>query len=137
VHGGVLPDQHCTMGDVGTAINAANLATTTCDPRYRSRLELAPGVLASAQNAIFDAYGIAAAKRGQYTIAFLVTPALGGLATYANLWPVPHAAQQYARYSALQIRLGADICSRKVGVQAAQYALVHDWTTANKVLRLT
>ena len=99
-----------------------------------SSLPQGPGVPASLQQQVFEAYGIANPRPGAYEIDYLITPDLGGAANIRNLWPQPYSDTAWnARVKdQLEEHLHAMVCNGDIDVATAQHDLAADWISAYK-----
>ncbi len=126
---GLLPDAACTPGAVTSAISATDPSPVCI------AVDDGP-VSESVRVAVLAAYGIGDADRDRYSIDFLVPRQLGGANDFANLWPLPLDDPASATKAATERSIADAVCGGRAGIQAAQYALASDWTTALTVLGL-
>ena len=91
-----------------------------------------PEVPASVQQAVFQEYGMARDRAGEYQVDYLVSPQLGGTDSLANLWPQPYRARVWnARAKdTLEQRLRGMVCAGQIDLPEAQEAIRADWTAA-------
>lgn len=125
----LLPDAECSPGAVTKEISPSNTAPVCRD------IVIEP-IAESARDAVLTGYGIDAVDRGNFTVEYLVPPRLGGANDFANLWPIPldHVSRTSKAHTD-SIVIDA-VCGKRAGIQAAQYTLANDWTTALARLRL-
>lgn len=126
---GLLPDAECTPGAVTSEISPANTAPVCASPG-------GPDVAATVRAAVLNAYGIVELEHDKYVIDYLVPRQLGGANDFANLWPVPMDDPTRASKTATDMSAVDAVCGGRAGIQAAQYALASDWTTALELLRI-
>jgi hypothetical protein len=124
---GVLPDPHCTPG-VGRALST----TEVC------QLRSVPGLASTPlTDLVYGSYGIRAGDRGsRYHMQELIPRQLGGLLTSRNLWPEPVSgrAPPEAKH-ALDERLQALVCARRLSLRTAQERLTSNWVATYEHMR--
>lgn len=126
---GLLPDEECTPGAVTSEISAANTAPVCGAPS-------GPDVSATVRTSVLNAYGVAELDHDKYVIDFLVPRQLGGANDFANLWPIPLNDPAMTTKRATEAAAIDAVCGGRAGIQAAQYALASDWTSALALLRI-
>lgn len=91
-------------------------------------------VTVAMRRAVFTAYGIPWAKRGDYEIDHFIPRSLGGADAVLNLWPQawsgPYGARKKDR---LEIVLGERVCAGKMTLSFAQDAIRTDWISAYRL----
>jgi len=122
--GVTLPDPDLTpgavFGDVGTA--------DICDLHYTQGVRQ-PRFNAKVQS--FAAYGLSIHERDTYLVDHLVPISLGGSNATTNLWPQPRSGTRGGlAKDALEVRLRALVCAKKVPLKVAQTAIARDWWAA-------
>jgi hypothetical protein len=122
----VRPDRHTTPG--------ATLDVTTaqvCRPRYSAG---ARHVSASEKKKVFEEYGIPWSRHAEFEVDHLISLELGGSNELANLWPQSYVSTPYNahRKDALENRLHALVCHRRLSLKAAQTTIRTDWIAAYK-----
>lgn len=127
--GGLLPDEACTPGAVTSEISPADTAPV-CGASVDSE------VSASVRASVLHAYGIGDIDHDKYVIDFLVPRQLGGANDFANLWPIPLNDPARSIKEAVESSTIDAVCGGRAGIQAAQYAIASDWTTALSLLRI-
>jgi hypothetical protein len=120
-----LPDRDVTPGAVFADVSRADV----CDlhysqgvrqPRFNAKVEA------------FAAYGLSIHERDTYLVDHLVPVALGGSNAATNLWPQPRSGTRGAQAKdALEVRLRALVCAKKVPLRQAQSAIAADWWAAH------
>jgi hypothetical protein len=129
--GGSLPDPKCTPGAV-TKLGPTDIAPV-CTALDKPEPEVAPSVAVK----VLAAYGISESSAGSYVVGYLIPPAIGGANDYRNLWPMPEEDSTATRKPITDDLVSGAVCGQRAGMQAAQYVLASDWTTAADSLRLT
>jgi hypothetical protein len=83
---------------------------------------------------VFQEYGIANARAGDYEIDYLIAPGLGGLEDIHNLWPEPYTSPMWNAHvkDALEERLHEMVCTGKLDLSTAQRDIATDWIAAYK-----
>lgn len=80
---------------------------------------------------VFARYGIRNPQPRTYEVDYLITPALGGAETVANLWPQPYGGPWDARVKdALEDRLRTMVCNGRLELATAQEEIATDWIAA-------
>ncbi|HTL42679.1 MAG TPA: hypothetical protein VL294_14505 [Pseudolysinimonas sp.] len=130
--GGSLPDPKCTPGAITRALSPTDIAPV-CAALDQSFPEVAPSVA----RAVLTAYGINESNAEHYTVAYLVPPAIGGANDYRNIWPMPEDDNTATRKPQADELVSGAVCGQRTGIQAAQYVMASDWTTAADTLRLS
>lgn len=130
--GGSLPDPKCTPGAIARDLSPTDIAPV-CAALDEPRPEVAPSVA----RAVLDAYGINESDAEHYTVAYLVPPAIGGANDYRNIWPMPEEDDTATRKPQTDELVSGAVCGQRAGIQAAQYVMASDWTTAADTLRLS
>jgi hypothetical protein len=130
--GASLPDPKCTPGAITRALSPTDLAPV-CAALDQPWPEVAPSVARS----ILNAYGINETDAEHYTVGYLVPPAIGGANDYRNIWPLPEADNTATRKAQTDELVSGAVCGQRAGIQAAQYVMASDWTTAADTLRLS
>ena len=139
-----LPDPTCTPGAVDSAVTDGDTATTVCRKGgYTSSVRPPEALTEPAKRRLLAAYGIPAARIGDYELDHLVDLAAGGASDVRNLWPEPNTFQFYKASSfvhndkdEVESYTYHAICAGKVSVTAVQNAVATDWTTAVQKLGL-
>jgi len=94
---------------------------------------ITPNITEETRRGVFAAYGIDAARRGEFEVDYLITPDLGGSESVRNLWPQPYSARWNARVKdRLEQRLHQLVCEDKVDLTTAQHDIAVDWIGAYK-----
>jgi hypothetical protein len=75
--------------------------------------------------AVYAEYGVTYHRAHSYEIDHLVPLELGGANSAANLWP--QAAPGYHQKDAIEDELHDAVCSRHLGLAAAQRQIARDW----------
>jgi hypothetical protein len=91
-------------------------------------------VSTSLRQQVFQEYGIANARAGDYEIDYLIAPGLGGIEDIHNLWPESETSPTWNAHTkdALEERLHEMVCSGKVDLSTAQTDIATDWIAAYK-----
>jgi hypothetical protein len=139
-----LPDPACTPGAVDTAVTDTDTATTICRRGgYTSSVRPPVSLTEPAKHKLLAAYGIPAARIGDYELDHLIDLAAGGASDLRNLWPEPNTFQQFHPSGfvhndkdAIEAYTFHAICQGKVTVTAVQDAMATDWSTAVTTLGL-
>lgn len=126
---GLLPDEDCTPGAVTSEISPANTTPVCGAPS-------SPDVDPTVRTSVLNAYGVGELEHDKYVIDFLVPRQLGGANDFANLWPIPLNDPARTTKQATDAAAIDAVCGGRAGIQAAQYALASDWTTALALLRI-
>lgn len=130
-----LPDPKCTPGALNPEVTQANLASTICKKGYTATIR--PSAYITGQEKKLNAlsYGYTGSfKTGEYD--HLVSLELGGNANdERNLWVEPQALGSHNRTTLndkdkVENLLNAAVCSGKVTLSAAQFAIATNWTVA-------
>ena len=118
-----LPNPQLTPGDV--------LDVTTsdiCVPGYSSKVRDVP---TSVKNQVYQEYGIASHKPGQYEVDHLISLELGGSNSVRNLWPESYTGDWNAHIKdKLENKLHQDVCAGQVDLKTAQHEIASDWIAA-------
>ncbi|MBM3784941.1 MAG: hypothetical protein FJW30_11310 [Acidobacteria bacterium] len=117
-----LPDSALTPG-VARAASAAEVCALP-DGEFQATQEQA--------RRVFAAYRINRPKPRQYEVDYLITPALGGAADIANLWPQPYEEGVWtARVKdALEDYLRGQVCTGRMELTTAQKEIAANWVEA-------
>ena len=88
----------------------------------------------SLRRRVFQEYGIANARAGEYEIDYLIAPGLGGTEDIHNLWPEPYTFQAWNAHvkDSLEEHLHQLVCAGKVDLRTAQKDISTDWIAAYK-----
>ncbi|WP_218063047.1 hypothetical protein [Arthrobacter sp. SDTb3-6] len=135
--GAYLPDARCTPGAFDPAVTQRNIRTTICRTGYTSKVRPGSAVMARFKTASLSQYGIKSGRTLEYD--HLVSLELGGANSVSNLWVEPNragAASTYNPKDTVENALHRAVCSRQVGLAAAQHAIAANWTTALHTLHL-
>jgi len=120
-----LPNPQLTPGDT--------LDVTTgdiCVPGYSSKVRDVP---TSVKNQVYQEYGIASHKPGQYEVDHLISLELGGSNSIRNLWPESYTGNWNAHIKdKLENKLHQDVCAGQVDLKTAQHEIATDWIAAYK-----
>ncbi len=129
---GALPDPHCTPGALNPAVTQANIASTICAKGFAPAGRPTAAVLAAIKAEQIRAYRRAGAF-ALFDLDHLVPLSLGGApSAVANLWPEPWAGLGGAHAKdAVEDRLHALVCARKLDLAVAQHEIASDWVTAH------
>jgi hypothetical protein len=86
----------------------------------------------SEKNAVYREYGIAHRHPGEYEIDHIVSLELGGSNDIKNLFPESYITKPYNAHlkDKLENELHVEICSGKITMKDAQFAISHDWRKA-------
>ncbi|MFC9931713.1 hypothetical protein [Streptomyces sp. NPDC127190] len=139
-----LEDPACTPGAVSPAVTQANLASTICRKGgYTKNIRPPESVTRQEKRANAVSYGYSG-RLGDAEYDHLISLQLGGDPNDArNLWVEPadpgHRSGSGVnnKKDPVETKLHTAVCSGKVTLQAAQQAIITDWTTALKRLALT
>ena len=127
-----LPDRRCTPGALNRAVTQANIEATICRAGYSESVRPPESVTEPEKRASMAAYG----DRGPlhaYEYDHLVSLELGGAPNDArNLWPEPGASPNPK--DALEDRLHALVCERRLSLAVAQREIASDWVAAYRRL---
>ncbi|MDO7881003.1 hypothetical protein [Antiquaquibacter soli] len=126
---GTRPDASCTPGAVTSEISPA-------DPSVVCRESAGGEINESVRSAVLSAYGIENEDAPRYRVDYLVPRQLGGANDFANLWPMPESDPSATTKAQTDAAVADAVCGGRAGIQAAQYAIAHNWTTALTVLGL-
>jgi hypothetical protein len=120
-----LPRRTLTPGSV-RAIQLAELCST-------QDLENDPPVNPNLEQAVFNEYGVPASSTKDYSLDYLITPALGGSDNIRNLWPEPDSSAWNSKVKdQLEDHLHELVCQGKVQLTTAQNDIATDWIAAYK-----
>lgn len=125
------PDPDCTPGAITTAISPAD-TSPTCLADNAATPEPAKDVALS----VLRAYGIDEDAVDDYIVAYLVPRSLGGANDYSNLWPIAQNDPSHAQKVQIDAMVTDAVCANRAGIQAAQFVMSSDWTTALQNLKL-
>ena len=101
-----------------------------CAAGYRDMNRTVP---ISVRQAVFQKYGMANARPGDFEVDYLITPELGGSDDIRNLWPEPYASDWDAHTKdELEDRLHQMVCEGKIDLPTAQREIAGDWISAYK-----
>jgi hypothetical protein len=119
----IRPDPKLTPGAILT-----NDPATICQPGYAKTVRHTSGKL-KAQ--IYREYGLDKAS-SHFEIDHLISLELGGADVAANLWPESYDTAPWNAHlkDALEDRLHALVCARKLPVAQAQHEIATDWIAA-------
>jgi hypothetical protein len=123
---GAEPNHNLTPG----ATRRVALSDVCSTPRE----QVVGEVSTSLRQQVFQEYGIANARAGDYEIDYLIAPGLGGVEDIHNLWPESETSPTWnARVKdALEQRLHEMVCSGQVDLSTAQTDIATDWIAAYK-----
>jgi hypothetical protein len=119
-----LPDYSCTPGAV-----TANTARDVCGDGYVTSVRNTPEWLRAR---VLKAYGIDSRRRygDQYELDHLVSLALGGSNSQANLWPQPKSPKPgYREKDSVENYLRQRVCTGQLPLAKAQVEMAHNWRT--------
>ncbi|WP_329142653.1 hypothetical protein OIU91_03555 [Streptomyces sp. NBC_01456] len=137
-----LPDSKCTPGATNPNVTPGTLKTTICRSGYTSGIRPPLSITSREKKANAASYGYTGNPHdSEYD--HLVSLELGGDPNDArNLWVEPPSPGHRPGSGpnnpkdVVENRLKAAICTGKVELTKAQYAIAHDWTTAEATLGL-
>ncbi|MGW1807139.1 hypothetical protein [Streptomyces sp. NPDC002078] len=132
-----LEDPKCTPGAISPAVTQATLASTICRKGgYTKNVRPPEAITRKEKLANAASYGYRGSL-GDAEYDHLISLQLGGDPNdYRNLWVEPadpdHASGSGVnnKKDPVETKLHTAVCSGKVTLQAAQQAIVSDWTTA-------
>jgi hypothetical protein len=83
---------------------------------------------------VFQEYGVANARAGDYEIDYLIAPGLGGVEDIHNLWPEPYTSRTWNAHvkDALEEHLHEMVCAGELDLTTAQHDIATDWIAAYK-----
>lgn len=132
-----LPNARLTPGALNPAVTQANLAATICRRGgYTRSIRPQEAYTERLKRQGIAQYGYTDRRLGDYEEDHLVSLELGGSPTSPqNLWPEPHHVMggwgSYAK-DRLENRLHALVCSHRITLAQAQYAIATNWIAAYK-----
>ncbi|MER6032099.1 hypothetical protein [Streptomyces sp. NPDC001851] len=132
-----LEDPACTPGAISPAVTQANLASTICRKGgYTKNIRPPEAITRKEKEANAASYGYSGSL-GDAEYDHLISLQLGGDPNDArNLWVEPADPGHESggginnKKDPVETKLHTAVCSGKVTLQAAQQAIVTDWTTA-------
>ena len=131
------PNPRFTPGAVNPAVTQASLYETICRPGgYTRSIRPPEEYTEKLKREQIRQYGYRDHRLGAYEEDHLVPLGLGG-SPYSprNLWPEPHDVEggwgSYAK-DKLEDQLHGMVCSNKISLATAQYAIANDWIAAYK-----
>jgi hypothetical protein len=121
-----LPDSTLTPGDT-----LPGAMKHICTSGYTATIRNVPEAL---KKQVYARYGIIHHKRGEYEIDHLIPLELGGSNSPENLWPQSYLTKPWNAHKKdrLENRLRRLVCTKKITLQEAQYAIAHNWIVAYK-----
>lgn len=135
-NGEPLPDPNCTPGTTNPAVTQANIDSTICRSGYTKDIRPTSSITGREKTANAASYGYKG-DLGNAEYDHLISLELGGSPNDPkNLWVEPGGpdwkpADKFRNNKdAVENKLNALICSRKVTLADAQNAIANDWTTA-------
>jgi hypothetical protein len=127
-----LPDPRCTPGSLNPAVTQSSISSTICRSGYTRTVRPPEYVTEAEKRASLAAYG----DRGPlhaYEYDHLVALELGGAANDPrNLWPELGASPNPK--DALESRLNAMVCSRRITLAEAQRQIAGNWVASYRRL---
>lgn len=117
-----LPNLGRTPGVVNHDIDLHAVCTTKWGRDRRSVTE-------SMRRHVFEAYGIAWARRSEYEVDHLIPRDLGGADDVLNLWPQPLGEAKHFK-DPLEVKLRKMVCAGELTLTQAQRAIRTDWRIA-------
>jgi hypothetical protein len=124
-------------------VSESDIESTICARGWTSSVRPPEQLTEQAKYESMSAYGVVG-PASRYEFDHLVPLELGGSNDGVNLWPEPDegSPSQFDSSDAygqdakdgVEDRLNAEVCSRRVALQAAQRAISANWTTAESVL---
>ncbi len=132
-----LPNPHLTPGALNPAVTQETLYETICRPGgYTRSIRPPEQYTEKLKREQIRQYGYRDHRLGNYEEDHLVALGLGGSPdSPRNLWPEPHnVAGGWGSYAKdkLEERLHELVCSDKISLATAQYAIANDWIAAYK-----
>lgn len=129
------PDAGCTPGSVRSDVTAQTIAQTICIPHWTDTVRPSSTETNRMKTTAMIAYGEPATTRATTEFDHQVPLELGGSNDVSNLWPEPGPGPTVINpKDAVENRLHDAVCSHRVPLAAAQVAIAHDWTTAERRL---
>jgi len=123
-----LPDPRCTPGAVNPAVTQADIGSTICRSGWAESVRPPESITEAEKRASLRAYGDHRPLH-DYEYDHLVLLELGGAVNdRRNLWPEPGASPNPK--DALEDRLNALVCDRRMTLASAQLAIARDWVAA-------
>lgn len=120
---GPLPDSSCTPG----AIFPAASTTQICRSGYASSVR---NVTQAVKDQIYQEYGIATHKPGEYEIDHLISLELGGSNDIKNLWPESYQGKYNAHVKDnVENMLHTKVCDGTLSLSDAQKAIAANWVS--------
>ncbi|WTL37557.1 hypothetical protein OG244_04390 [Streptomyces brevispora] len=139
-----LPDVKCTPGARNPAVTQATLKNTVCRPGgYTSTIRPPVSVTGQERTANARAYGYTDSLSDAEYDHFLSLSFGGDPNDRRNLWVEPPSPGHKPGTGtanpkdAVESKIHTALCSGRVTLDAAQHAVVTDWTTALRSLHLT
>jgi hypothetical protein len=121
---GALPNSSLTPGDVLTTD-----VKTICTPGYTQTVRDVPSSL---KRAVYNEYGIASHKPGEFEVDHLISLELGGSNSIRNLWPESYITKPLNAHvkDEIENKLHELVCSGQLSIQDAQRMIATNWTAA-------
>jgi hypothetical protein len=133
-----LPDPACTPGAKNPDVTQSTIDSTICVSGWTSTIRPPTSYTNPLKEQGIADYGYSDTSMSDYEEDHFLPLELGGdPRAPENLWPEPHAGDENA-YSkdSVENRLKKAVCDGEVTLNAAQDAMLTDWTTAESVLGL-
>jgi hypothetical protein len=120
----ILPDSLITPGDT-----FPGALENICRKGYTKEVR---NVSKATKEKVFKLYKITQHKQGEFEIDHLIPLTIGGNNNIKNLWPQSYLTEPWNAHKKdrLENRLRRLICTGKITLQEAQYAIAHDWIAA-------
>lgn len=119
---GALQDTACTPGTIDPSLTKDVL----CSPSFTTKS--VRNVPSEEKRQVYDEYGIASHRPGEFEVDHLISLELGGSNDIANLWP--EAAEPrpgFHEKDMVENYLHKQVCNGAISLQQAQQEIAHNW----------
>ncbi|MFB9908494.1 hypothetical protein [Allokutzneria oryzae] len=131
-----LPDPACTPGATNPSVTQATIGSTICVSGWTATIRPPVDYTSRLKRQGIIDYGYADTSMGSYEEDHFLPLELGGSPRDPrNLWPQPrHGSDGALTKDTVEHAVKKAVCAGKAKLDAAQHAMLTNWTTARSVL---